>query len=209
MVYRVGRPPQPWAWLDWGVALADRTFGNRWDDPLGQYRVLYGSTSRYGAWLEKLARFRPAPVAPVLSRDEPLDVTSGDLPRSELARWRMGLAQLRGEYADIGHSESLAVLRPFIWPGLASFGLAELDAGAIRAAAPRRLTQELSRVVYEWRDPVFAGIRYGSRLGDDVENWALFERDDLGLDLLGIDEGNPAEDHELERALQTLRIRLV
>jgi len=28
-VYRVGRRPAPWAWLDWSQASPDGTFGNR------------------------------------------------------------------------------------------------------------------------------------------------------------------------------------
>lgn len=35
------------------------TFGNRWDDPLGSYRVLYASSRRLGAFVETLASFRP------------------------------------------------------------------------------------------------------------------------------------------------------
>ena len=34
------------------------TFGNRFDDPDGTYRVLYASSQRLGCYLETLARFR-------------------------------------------------------------------------------------------------------------------------------------------------------
>ncbi len=38
----------------------------------------------------------------------------------------------------------------------------------------RTLTQRISRLIYE--DPArFDGIRYPSRHGQDIENWALFE----------------------------------
>jgi hypothetical protein len=36
----------------------DGTFGNRFDDPEGTYRVLYASSQRLGCYLETLARFR-------------------------------------------------------------------------------------------------------------------------------------------------------
>ncbi|HEV3321974.1 MAG TPA: RES domain-containing protein [Solirubrobacteraceae bacterium] len=58
-LYRLARAPDPWAWPDWAYAGLDGTFGNRWDDPLGSYRVLYASTRRVGTFIETLARFRP------------------------------------------------------------------------------------------------------------------------------------------------------
>ena len=43
-----------------GLSLAgpDGTFGNRFDDPEGIYRVLYASSQRLGCYLEALAQFR-------------------------------------------------------------------------------------------------------------------------------------------------------
>jgi hypothetical protein len=35
-LYRVGRRPDAWAWPDWIYAHDDGTFGNRFDDPLGE-----------------------------------------------------------------------------------------------------------------------------------------------------------------------------
>jgi hypothetical protein len=44
---------------------------------------------------------------------------------------------------------------------------------------PRRFTQEVGRAIYEQADAAgdrrFAGLRYLSRVGDEFENWALFE----------------------------------
>ena len=60
-VYRIARPPDPWRWPDWAHAGSDGTFDNRWDDPQGVYRVLYASSSKLGAFVEVLARFRPDP----------------------------------------------------------------------------------------------------------------------------------------------------
>jgi hypothetical protein len=36
----------------------DGTFGNRYDDPRGEYRVLYATSQRVGAFIETLARYR-------------------------------------------------------------------------------------------------------------------------------------------------------
>ncbi|MHB8392902.1 MAG: RES domain-containing protein [Candidatus Dormibacteria bacterium] len=56
-VFRIGRQPDPWDWPDWRLAGPRGTFGNRWDDPQGQYRVLYACSTRLGTFLETLARF--------------------------------------------------------------------------------------------------------------------------------------------------------
>ncbi len=60
-VYRLAREPDPWDWPDWAFAGPDNTFGNRWDDPEGSYRVLYASGKRLGAFVETLARIRRDP----------------------------------------------------------------------------------------------------------------------------------------------------
>src|SRR5258708_33726634 len=57
-IFRVGRRPNPWQPPDWSLAGSDGTFGNRFDDPDGTYRVLYASSQRLGCYLETLARFR-------------------------------------------------------------------------------------------------------------------------------------------------------
>jgi len=57
-LFRVGRDDDAWAVPDWAYAKEDRTFGNRFDDPAGVYRVLYASSQRLGCFIETLARFR-------------------------------------------------------------------------------------------------------------------------------------------------------
>jgi hypothetical protein len=182
-LHRIGRTPNPWAWPDWLRASADRTFGNRFDDPLGDYRVLYAGSSLFGAFVEVLARFRPDPhVAAELAR------ISGDakdaLPPGHLdAAWldvrRAGAATVAGRFAELGHSTSLAELERALGPRLAHYGIADLDAAAIRLTAPRRFTQEISRYVYEQTAArgrrAVDGIAYLSKLGDEFWNWALFE----------------------------------
>ncbi|HEV2396254.1 MAG TPA: hypothetical protein VGS27_04900, partial [Candidatus Sulfotelmatobacter sp.] len=44
---------------DWSRANSDGTFGNRFDDPEGYYRVLYAASQKLSCFLETLARFRP------------------------------------------------------------------------------------------------------------------------------------------------------
>jgi hypothetical protein len=180
-VYRVARTPDPWAWPDWTQAESDGTFGNRWDDPQGTYRVLYASSSRFGALIETLARFRPdlaviAGLEEIDGPDEP--TTAGIVPREWYANRLIGVARLDGMYADIGSAASLAVVRSQLAARAIHFGLPDIDAPAVRLVAPRGFTQEVSRLVYECETGAgepFAGIRYSSRLDDRSMNWAVFE----------------------------------
>ena len=182
-VYRLARAPDPWDWVDWSYAGEDGTFGNRYDDPDAEYRVLYASTERGATFRECLARFRPDPAivaAGIVENDEdaPATLAPGSLPASWVRSRRVGTGRLTGVFCDVGHSDSLDHLRTHLAPRLLHFGLDDLDGGDIRTRAPRRLTQEISRYVFEQAqngDGAFAGIRYGSRLGDELTNWAIFE----------------------------------
>lgn len=106
-------------------------------------------------------------------------VPAGSVERSWLARRRMGVAEVAGCFIDIGHSGSLAVLNRALAGVARAHGLPELDAAAIRLSAPRAVTQRISRWVYDHSTPDgrrrYAGVRYASRLGDELANWAIFE----------------------------------
>lgn len=185
-LFRIGRAPDPWAWPDWSYADPDGTFGNRYDDPAGEYRVVYASSDRLGPFVEVLARFRPDPavVAGVAEiereQEEPPGPAAGRVSGRWLAERRIASGEAAGRFALVGHSRSLAHLRSELAARVVHHGIGELDAAAIRQHAPRRFTQEVSRHVYECADehgePQFAGVAYRSRLGDEFENWALFER---------------------------------
>ncbi len=173
-LYRLGRYPDPWAWPDWSYAAPDGTFGNRYDDPAGSYRVLYASSQRVGAFLETLARFRPdLEVIAELDRIEGDDEAPPAVPRTWLARRLVGEATVEGRFVDVGDAVSLATLRTALAASAIHHGLDEIDAATIRLRAPRAFTQQVSRHAYEQGS--FAGIRYRSRLGDDILNWAIFE----------------------------------
>lgn len=185
--YRLARGPDPWAFPDWANAQPDGTFGNRFDDPSGTYRVLYACTQRVGTFIETLARFRPAPkvVAGLAEIDGDDDgaLAPGELDVAEwVAPRRMGRATATGTFADLGHSRSLAALRTVMAGRLEHYGLEDLDAATVRLSAPRRLTQEVSAHVYAAPTAGggrFAGVAYRSRLGDELQNWALFEPAEL------------------------------
>jgi hypothetical protein len=179
-LYRLARAPDPWSWPDWAYAGLDGTFGNRWDDPLGSYRVLYASTRRVGAFVETLARFRPdlsvvAGLEAIEGDEDP--PSAGVVPLRWLQGRRMGEASAAGQFVDISEAGSLATLRTQLAARAIHHGLSEIDAATIRLQAPRRFTQEVSRLIYEWHEGQggCAGICYRSRLGDQFMNWAIFE----------------------------------
>jgi hypothetical protein len=160
---RLGRQPDPWAWPDWTYAGELGTFDNRYDDPRGEYLGLYASSERLAPFLETLARFRADRAITSVEiagnpRDEDFPTQrAGTIPQGWFAGRVLGTARCDAAFADVGHARSLAYLREALAPVVVSHGLAELDAAAIRAQAPRALTQEISR------------------LGDDLTNWAICE----------------------------------
>jgi hypothetical protein len=70
-IFRIARTPDPWQPPDWSLAHEDGTFGNRFDDPAGYYRVLYAASQRISCFIETLARFRSDPTfLPELNESE-------------------------------------------------------------------------------------------------------------------------------------------
>lgn len=207
-VYRLGRRPDPWAWPDWRYAGLDGTFGNRFDDPQGVYRVLYASTRRLATFIECLAYFRPDPA--VLAEydtiedcdDDPAPPAAGEVPAEWLAVRCIGTGVLHGEYVDLGHHGTIAELRGALIGRLVHYGVGDLDAAAIRLTTPRALTQEISRHVFDDSEAGsrrWNGISYLSRYGDDLRNWAIFEPAAPSVsDVSNIDP----RDEDLARALE-------
>jgi len=196
------------------VCRPDGTFGNRYDDPQASYRVLYASSQRVGAFVETLARFRPdLEVIAALEQIEGDDEPQAGVPRAWLERRRIGEATLQGRFVDVGDARSLATLRSELAARAIHFGLDEIDAATIRLKAPRAFTQTVSRFIYEQRDDQgsFAGISYGSRLGDQFVNWAIFEQaPEAPSPFLSTSSGSvEADDPDLRAALEDLALALV
>jgi hypothetical protein len=213
-LHRVGRGADAWAWPPWAYAGEDHTFGNRFDDPAGEYRVLYASSPRLGAFLETLVRYRTDPAIVAEYEEiaiEPEDddryptIAPGLVPAGWCSSRTIGTARHDGPFADIGHSGSLAELRAALASRLVHYDLDDLDGGDLRRRAPRAFTQEISRYVFERgvseEGERLLGIRYLSRLGDDIENWAIFE----GTDPYNkVSEEITRDDPDLVEALRTL-----
>ena len=212
LLYRVGRVPDAWALAPWTYAGPDNTFGNRFDDPEGEYRVRYAAGQKRGAFLETLARFRADPqllaeLAEIDDDPEYPTAPPSTVPSEWLHTRCVGIARADSlVFVDISHSQSLAHLRHHLAHRLVHFGLDDLDAGDIRKRTPRALTQEVSRYVFE-RPEAFAGIRYLSRLGDDLANWAIFEGSELDQ-VIEDNETIEPDDPDLVVALHTLNLTL-
>ncbi len=189
-VFRVGYSPDPWAWIPWEYA----PFTARWDDPEALFRTVYAASSAEACFVEVLAPFRPDPglaedLAAIAGCTEDAGYESnppGVVGRGWLEKRRLGSAHVDGRFVDVGHSRTIAALRPTFLAVALTFGLADFDAAAVRIHAPRAFTQLLARHLYgcETADGrLAAGVAFESRHGDDLQLWALFERDaDVGRD---------------------------
>jgi hypothetical protein len=219
-LHRVGRRPDAWALAPWTYAGPDNTFGNRFDDPEGEYRVLYAAGQRRGAFLETLARFRVdlqlVAELGAIAGDEDDDafptLPSGTVPSDWLVTRCIGTASASSlAFVDVAHSSSLAHLRERLAARMVHYGLDDLDAGDIRRRTPRALTQEISRYVFEHGEAPdgepAAGLRYLSRLGDELDNWAIFEGHELD-EIIDADEAIDSDDPDFAAALETLDLRL-
>lgn len=174
-IFRIARKPDPWQAPDWSRANPDGTFGNRFDDPEGYYRVIYAATQKLSCFVETLARFRAdlSLLAELNEIEGENDfVPLGTVPREWRDERLLGFAHADGQYADIYASGWILLLRHRLAAECLRLGLSDLDAAVLQRYAPRRITQLAS---LEARRRSFDGVYYRSRYGHDLENWALFE----------------------------------
>lgn len=194
VVYRVGFPPQPWAWPGWEYAGTDGRFSGRWDDADGSFRTVYAATTLLGCLIEVLAPFRPDPaLESALSEvvEDPEDANgesapAGTVPASWLQRRQASRAHLSGTYCAVTNTQTVATLRThFLTRAVVDLNLPDFDAAALKLAEPRRLTQEVASWLWSQTaagsEPAVDGVRFLSRHGDDHELWAVFERDVDGV----------------------------
>ena len=185
-VWRVGRAPDPWAWIDHQYA------GNaRWDDPDVTFRTTYAAQSLFGCFVELLAYSRPdldPDGSDLLAgiHEDPEDADTfpvppaGSIPRHWVTGRMVGVAELDGTYVDVRASATVAALRPKNLPLALSLGFDDFDAAALKRANPRGLTHQLTVDFYAMTQPdgtpTVDGVHFGSRHGDDLALWAIFER---------------------------------
>jgi hypothetical protein len=169
-VTRIGYPP----WQPWPASARVPSFG-RWDDPYGEFSVVYAALSPEAAIAEVVAPFRRA-FGPAASLDPPELVPAGVLEDRILATGRL----------DVAHVIDLTRHLPEV---LVPLGM---PADQAVTTPDRRLTQGLARTVYE------IGNEAGHRRFDGIlstsgatgaEVVALF-RDRVAIDPL-IEEPTP------------------
>ena len=220
LVVRVGRGATVvrisrtgWGVPGWQWQHADGSFGCRWDDPDGGYRVAYMARTALGAYLEALAGFRPDPALvddgfmPDPAGSDVPTIPPGQVPRSWIGGRRRLDGRLHGRFARVTATASIGVLRRLTASVEARTG-ARLDAAGLRAVEPRAFTQGVGRVIFAM-PAALDGIAYGSRHGDDEECIAAFER--RPLDTVVTDQRDRSidpDDPDLIDALDLLGIRL-
>jgi len=193
-VFRIGRGVAPFEPTPWEYALPDGTFGNRFDDPSARrnvpewerFRAVYCATQRAACFGETLARFRRSLALEAallaIDDDEPLlpEIERPYVTADWRAKRRMGKAYLDPSlrFADFGNPETWQRVRPVLAPIATALGLGDIDLSAVTGSY-HILTQEFARHVFDQEDndgrPLYAGIRYISRLHPDWECWAIYD----------------------------------
>ena len=205
-IFRLGRRPDPWEPPDWSRAHSDGTFGNRFDEPTGYYRVLYASSQRLSCFIETLAHFR-ADLSLLAELDEIAGeddyVPLGHVPSEWCGERRLGTCTAHGSYADFYSAYWVGRLRQTLASECLKLGLEDLDVAILQQGKPRRLTQLSSLEVYK---AGFNGIFYRSRYGHDLENWALFEP--FQISEKSESESIRLDDPDLLAACEILRIQI-
>jgi len=181
----VGRTPDPITFPDPPRAddLDYPRAGNRFDSPTENFGVCYFATDLKACFGETLSRFRPNPALAAAAEEDGF-MQVGEVP----ADWRNqriavqatfepteSLAQVR--FLDVEALSTRTHLERELAPLLAYYGYTELDVPTVRGG-DRRITRWIGKWAFEHRDandrPLFAGIRYLSRLNTEWECWAVF-----------------------------------
>jgi hypothetical protein len=153
--------------------------GNRFDT--SDFGVIYMGSTLEACFGETLARYRPEPsLADLVADDWQGFMQPGQVP----AEWREKRAIVHATidpdelFLDVEALETREYLRGALALGLAALGYTDLDVAVVRGP-DRRVTRLIARwafsQVHEDGNPIFAGLRYLSRLKSDWECWALFD----------------------------------
>jgi hypothetical protein len=165
--------------------------GNRYDPQSYDYGVLYFSTTLQACFAETLARLRPNIKLLALVEDEwrQAGFMSGGAVPADWRQRRTAVHVRAPKDALFVDMESVAThqfLRGELAAGLVALGVEDLDVATVRGP-DRKVTQMISEWAYlarEGDEPLYAGIRYLSRLGSHWECWAVFEDDERDFDVV-------------------------
>lgn len=183
----------------WRVARGDAPLrvplpgDNRFDPLTVRSGVLYFGTDLVACFGEVLARFRPSLklLAAVDVSEEWRDrgfMEVGGVP----AQWRYRRSAVHvglppgSLFLDVESPVTHQFLREELALGLSALGLADLDVGIVRGP-DRRVTQMIADWAYRAVDdgqPRYSGIRYESRIRTGWECWALFDDEELQIEVI-------------------------
>ena len=147
---------------------------------------MYYGTQSACAFGETIARFRTSikliAELEAIEDEEPLypELLGGVIPEDwRSGRW-LGTTRLDPSlrFADLEDPRTAQILRsaPRLAECAVDLGLADIDRSTLNGP-DREFTQEVARYIYEQLDehggPMFAGLRYNSRLHSGWECWAI------------------------------------
>lgn len=172
--YRIGRYPDPLA-----LPPFEAIGHNRFDDPRGEFRVLYAAEQRLACFVETLAPFRPDIELLTQLLQMPPGDRRNDVPEAGLipAEWRetrrSGSFRLAPgqRWLDLRLLETREALRQRLAATLQRLGYRDFDMSDI-LSRDRRLTQAIARWASE---EDYQGIVYTSRFDPALDCWAIFE----------------------------------
>jgi hypothetical protein len=208
-LFRIGRGVDAWQPPNWAFENEDHTFGNRFDDPNGVYRVIYAASQRLGCFLETMARFRVSLAMiedlALMEGGEDDFAPFGTVDRTWVKARSIGNADVSGEFADVYAVRWVAHLRWVLAAAAKKLGISDIDLSTLERAEPRILTQKAGREAYAQG---FDGVYYHSRYGRQIDSWAIFELDGFPLSntqSTAITEADP----DLQEAMGILRLSFV
>jgi hypothetical protein len=175
-LYRIGRAPDPFAPPPFDDG---KNSGNRFDDPAGEFWVMYAAEQRRGCFAETLARFHPDLQLIAALKRLPDGDAGDDTPPAGVVPDDWHLKRLVGEFRvaprqrwlDLRELEIREMVRWELAPTWVEMGLDDFD---LSDALTRRrdITQAIARWAYEQG---YQGIIYPSRLDNAFDCWAIFE----------------------------------
>lgn len=164
---------------------------NRFDPLTIDCGVLYFGSDLETCFGETLARFRPSLTILAIVEDEWRERGFMDAG-AVAADWRQRRTAVHvrlsdeAVFLDVESPKTHQFLRQELALGLSALGLDDLDVAAVRGP-DRRVTRLIADWVYMAEDdgrPRYAGVRYESRLRSGWECWALFDDEDMDLEVI-------------------------
>ena len=183
-VWRVARGDDP-------LTPSEPSGTNRFDPLTVDVGVLYFGTDLETCFGETLARLRPSMTLLSVVADEWRAMGFMDVG-AVAADWRLRRSAVHVRlpddalFLDVESAATHQFLRKELALGLSALGLDDLDVPAVRGP-DRRVTQLIADWAYmadEEGAPLYAGIRYESRIRSGWECWALFDDEELELEVV-------------------------